>query len=82
VIGCRNRRILREAIPMVPDAQTNCVYVARMLRQQQPQLLQGLARVLNENGVALCFLEGVNQVWVRDFLPVQTGYGAFVRFRY
>ncbi len=67
---------------MIPDWQTDRVYFSALLPTRHPDLWSRLTTVLKTAGVGYRLLEGTRDVWVRDFMPVQTGTGEFVLFRY
>ena len=67
---------------MVPDWQTDCVFFSSLLPQRHPLLWQRLAKMLADDGIEHCLLEGTRDIWVRDFMPVQVAAGDFVLFRY
>jgi len=67
---------------MIPDWETNCVFLASMLKVRHPEIFTGLHKALTTHGIDVRFVDHVRDIWVRDFCPVQTGDGQLVKFRY
>lgn len=67
---------------MVPDWQTNGVYVSHLLPKRHVELWESLKAVLAANGVTVRQVRGAKDLWVRDFMPIQSGLDRFVKFRY
>jgi agmatine deiminase len=67
---------------MIPDWETNCVYLSRLLAVRHPALCQQLTAILEEHGVPVRLLDGTADIWARDYCPVQVVKNRFVKFRY
>jgi agmatine deiminase len=67
---------------MVPDWQTNRVYVSHLLPKRHPGVWEGLKAAFTANGITVRQLRGTKDLWVRDFSPIQVGVNHFVKFRY
>jgi agmatine deiminase len=67
---------------MIPDWDTNCVFVSALLPARHPLLWEELVRALDQNHVEHHLLQATRDIWVRDFMPVQVAAGHFVLFRY
>ena len=67
---------------MIAEWGTNCVYLAEQLPTRHPMVWEGLERAFKKHGVEVCLLHGAQDIWLRDFLPVQIEEGSFLKFRY
>lgn len=67
---------------MTADCRTTAVFFSDLLPERVPRLWADLVRALRDRGHAANLLSGTRDVWVRDFLPVQTAPDRFVQFRY
>jgi agmatine/peptidylarginine deiminase len=67
---------------MIADSLANTVFIADSLVHHFPAVADGLRRILDDHGIALRTIRGTKDIWCRDYMPVQVGIGAFVRFRY
>lgn len=67
---------------MIADWETNTAVFADLLPRQFPELWDRLASILAEHSVAVRLLNGVRDIWARDFLPLQVTNNEFVQFRY
>ena len=67
---------------MIPDDQTDRVFISDRLEARFPAVAEGLRRILADHGVAVERIAGTKDIWCRDYMPVQTGAETFVWFRY
>jgi agmatine deiminase len=67
---------------MIPDVDTNVIYISDLLEPRYPLLVSYLRGILSDHGVPLKVIRRTADIWVRDFMPVQVGPGEYVRFRY
>lgn len=67
---------------MIPDKQTNFVYLADSLPKKYPAFAKRLVRVLQEEMVDHAFLPGTIDVWAVDYMPIQVANGRFIQFSY
>ena len=58
------------------------IYISTLLPRQYPSDAETLFTALTAHDVPYALLEGTRDVWVRDFMPVRTGSGKLVSFRY
>jgi agmatine deiminase len=72
----------RDEGKMIPDHQTNMVFVADTLEPRFPEVFRGLKTILEAHGIPLGIIPGTRDVWVRDYLPIQVAEDRFVQFRY
>ena len=67
---------------MITDAQTNKVYFSSWLPQTCPKLWTELQKVLLENNVDTALLNCTNDIWCRDFMPIQIAPDKMVFYDY
>ena len=63
------------------DHQTNVVYFAWCLGNRYPQLFKEAISFLEDNNVQVKLIENTQNIWCRDYMPIQVG-DHFVKFRY
>lgn len=69
---------------MISDFETNTIYFSehlkteRLFNKTHGQLLS----VLNESGLIPKYLFGTNDIWTRDFMPIQVSENKFIEYRY
>ena len=67
---------------MLPDSLTNTVFLSEWLPEVCPTLYQSLAKVLKDNAVDFRILGNTNDIWCRDYMPIQTDEKRFVSYKY
>ena len=67
---------------MTTDSLTNTVFLSEWLPEVCPTLYQSLAKVLKDNAVHYRILGNTNDIWCRDFMPIQTDEKRFVFYQY
>ena len=68
--------------PLLTDSDTNTVYFSNWLPKECPNLYKNLNQILNDNSVECRLLKNTNDIWCRDFMPIQTGDNRFVSYKY
>lgn len=58
------------------------IYFSSLLPQQHPNEAKAISEALNAHQVSHQFLPHTKDIWLRDFMPVQTRTGQFISFRY
>ena len=58
------------------------IYISTLLPRQYPTDAETLFTALAAHDVPYALLDGTRDIWVRDFMPVRTGSGKLVSFRY
>ena len=58
------------------------IYISSLLPQQYQSETKALFAALAVHAVPYALLDGTNDIWLRDFMPVRTGSGKLVSFRY
>ena len=67
---------------MLPDSLTNTVFLSEWLPEVCPTLYQSLTKVLKDNAVRYRILANTNDIWCRDYMPIQTDEKRFVSYKY
>lgn len=70
------------ATSLIADADTNTVYFSNWLSKECPNLYKNLKQILKDNGVECRLLKYTNDIWCRDFMPIQTEDNRFVSYKY
>ena len=58
------------------------IYISSLLPRQYQSETKALFAALAVHAVPYALLDGTNDIWLRDFMPVRTGSGKLVSFRY
>ena len=69
---------------MITDAQTNFVYFSE-LQQTSPKysaFCKNLTAILDKHNIRYGFLPDTNDIWCRDYMPVQVAENKFIEYRY
>ena len=56
---------------MIADYETNVVYFSSWLEKEYPKIYIDLVTVLKKNNVAYDIIPCTNDIWCRDYMPVQ-----------
>ena len=67
---------------LVDDAETNFVYISSWLKDECPAFCNRFLTHLRENGIAYGILNDTNDIWARDYMPVQVYDGHFLQYRF
>jgi agmatine deiminase len=67
---------------MITDAQTNFVYFSERLKDKHSNFVNELTKILNRHGYEPKFLKNTNDIWCRDYMPVQVSENKFVEYRF
>lgn len=67
---------------MIPDHQTNFIYLSDILPTEHPEFFKRFEAVLNECKIPFAFLPNTKDIWAADFMPIQTQQNEFIQFRY
>ena len=65
---------------MIPDWETNQLFLSDRLEDTFPALVARLRSVLN--GVTIDIIPGTSDIWCRDYMPIQLAENNFCQFRY
>lgn len=58
------------------------VYISELLKNKYPDCFERLAGILEKHNVKYCLLKGTNDIWCRDYMPIQTPSGKLIQFKY
>lgn len=67
---------------MITDFQCNTVYFSSLLNRKCPKTFGNLVAAFEKHGVEYRFLQNTNDIWCRDYMPVQVGDRIFCGFSY
>lgn len=67
---------------MIPDSNTNIVYVSRKLREWYPEFFHRFTALMDEIGVVWHELKFTRDIWARDYMPLQLSETEFLKYRY
>lgn len=64
------------------DSLTDTVFFSDLLPGRCPTLYQSLEKILMDNDIDHRLLANTNDIWCRDYMPIQTGEKRFVFYKY
>jgi agmatine/peptidylarginine deiminase len=69
---------------MITDAQTNFVYFSELLHTnpKYTAFCKNLTSILDKHNIGYGFLPDTNDIWCRDYMPVQVAENKFIEYRY
>jgi agmatine deiminase len=69
---------------MITDAQTNFVYFSELLnsRPEFKAFSTQLTNILDKHKISYGFLPKTNDIWCRDYMPIQISEKKFIEYRY
>jgi agmatine deiminase len=69
---------------MIPGNETDIVYLSEKLHSDErfTNACDTLVKLLHKHGIKHDFLKATNDIWCRDYMPVQIEKGKFIQFRY
>lgn len=67
---------------MINESENNRVYFSDLFPQVAPKTFKGVSEVFDRYGVPYKLLSGTKDIWVRDFMPLQSWYSRKVLFGY
>lgn len=77
---CKRIRVVINDDEMISDSQTNTVYLADALRMDDAAEFKRFRTFLESHGVTVKVLNWTNDIYCRDFMPVQVDKNDFVQF--
>lgn len=60
----------------------NTIYFSRKFKDQYPHIAREIEKELKANGVKPKWLDQTNDIWVRDFMPLQVNETYFIHYTY
>ena len=67
---------------MITDKETNTIYFSEKLKKDFPKTCNQIIDALNSKGIKPKFLQSTNDIWARDFMPIQVSENRFIEYRY
>jgi agmatine/peptidylarginine deiminase len=69
---------------MITDSQTNFVYFSELLKSKPEfkAFCTNLTSILDRHKISYGFLPETNDIWCRDYMPVQVSDNKFIEYRY
>lgn len=67
---------------MITDFQCDTVYLSSLLRRESPKTHAGLIAALEKHDAEYRFLGNTNDIWCRDYMPIQVAESVFCGFDY
>ena len=67
---------------MIKDIDTNIVYLADKLKIKYPDFFHRFTHLLNIMDIKWNLIPHTKDIWVRDFMPIQTANGEFLQYNY
>ena len=64
------------------DSLTDTVFFSDLLPERCPTLYNSIDKILKENDIVHRLLENTNDIWCRDYMPIQTSEKRFVFYDY
>lgn len=66
----------------VMDSDSNKVYVSSWLKNECPDFYERFISLLQDNGIAFQVMQSTNDIWARDYMPIQIYDDHFVQYCY
>ena len=70
-----------KTVPAQPTGK-EVVYLSELLKERFPDCFNRLTSILKKHNVEYRLLKGTNDIWCRDYMPVQTVSGKLIQFTY
>ena len=67
---------------MITDQETNFVYFSGLLPEYRPVFFKELKEILEGERIKYGLLPHTNDIWCRDYMPVQVSKSHFIQFKY
>lgn len=67
---------------MIPDYKCNAVYFSSWLKIDYPDIYNGLTKILNSHDIAYDILYHTNDIWCRDYMPIQINNDKYFYYKY
>ena len=67
---------------MITDIFTNVVFFSDLFPKRCPELYESLHKILRDKGIDHSLLSNTNDIWCRDYMPVQVHDKHFVFYKY
>jgi agmatine deiminase len=67
---------------MITDAQTDFVYFSAKLKEDFETFYNDITKILDRHSIKHDLLPETNDIWCRDYMPVQVSDNKFIEYRY
>lgn len=67
---------------MIADRETNFVYFSEKIKELFPNSIFKITEILKKHNIKYEFLKATNDIWCRDYMPIQISENKFVQFKY
>lgn len=69
---------------MIPDNETNFIYFSDLLRTDPiySKACERITAALDSFNISYAFLQKTNDIWARDYMPIQISADKFIEYRY
>lgn len=67
---------------MVTEASSNKIAITDLLQKHHPEIADAIVSNCAERDIKVIIIKGANDLWCRDFMPVQITTNKFVQFVY
>lgn len=64
------------------DADSNTVYISGRLESEHPDFYNRFVNILSSIGIPYCVMQNTNDIWARDYMPIQIYEDHFVQYCY
>lgn len=64
------------------DADSNTVYISGRLESEHPDFYNRFINILSSIGIPYCVMQNTNDIWARDYMPIQIYEDHFVQYCY
>ena len=67
---------------MIPEESCNTLYITELLRHQHPTIAKKIEDTCSQHSIEVKVIAGANDLWCRDFMPVQVSPHRYIQFRF
>ena len=67
---------------MIQDLDTNIVFLSEWLKTEDYDFFSRFTKLLDEMDIHWKLLEHTNDIWARDYMPIQLGKDDFLKYKY
>jgi agmatine/peptidylarginine deiminase len=64
------------------DPDSNTVYISGRLESEHPDFYNRFVNILSSIGIPYCVMQNTNDIWARDYMPIQIYEDHFVQYCY
>jgi agmatine deiminase len=67
---------------MITDRETNVTFYSKLLQKKYPESFERINRIMKRHDCDFFYLRRTNDIWARDYMPIQVDDYTYVEFRY